>query len=63
MLGVKVAVGCHYLEPDDEARRFLELVPHFDTTRSRVALAPRIGDVFVVDEDGLVTAQTENVAG
>jgi L-ascorbate metabolism protein UlaG (beta-lactamase superfamily) len=61
MLGVKVAVGCHYLEPDDEARRFLELVPKYDSTGSRVALAPRIGESFVVDETGLATARAEHV--
>jgi L-ascorbate metabolism protein UlaG (beta-lactamase superfamily) len=62
MLGVKVAVGCHYLEPDDEARRFLELVSQYDSTGARTVLAPRIGDSFVVDDNGLVEAGSESVA-
>ncbi|MGH3041516.1 MAG: MBL fold metallo-hydrolase [Candidatus Rokuibacteriota bacterium] len=49
MLGVRVAVGHHYLEPDAEAGRFLELVPQHDTTGERVALTPRIGESFVYD--------------
>lgn len=56
MLGVRVAVGCHYLEPDAEAARFLELVPRYDTTGARIALAPRIGETMLFDGDGLVSA-------
>ena len=34
MLGLTLAVACHYLEPDEEVRRFLELV-HGDGPRRR----------------------------
>ena len=49
MLGVKIAVACHYLEADAEVERFLELVPKYDTTGARKALAPKVGETFVVD--------------
>jgi len=48
MLGVEVAVACHYLEADSEVERFLELVPSYDTTGRRRALAPRVGETFEV---------------
>jgi L-ascorbate metabolism protein UlaG (beta-lactamase superfamily) len=46
MLGVRLAVACHYLEPDDEVARFLRLVPEYDTTGTRRALAPRVGETI-----------------
>ena len=49
MLGLSIAVACHYLEPDAEVERFLELVPHYDTTGQRKAVAPRVGETLVVD--------------
>jgi L-ascorbate metabolism protein UlaG (beta-lactamase superfamily) len=49
MLGVKIAVACHYLEADSEVARFLELVPKYDSTGARKALAPKVGETFVVD--------------
>ena len=51
MLGLELAVACHYLEPDGEVQRFLELVPHHDTTGRRRAVAPLVGQTLVVDGD------------
>jgi L-ascorbate metabolism protein UlaG (beta-lactamase superfamily) len=51
MLGVELAVACHYLAPDEEVDRFLELVPRYDTTGRRRAVAPRVGETLVVDPD------------
>ena len=52
MLGLKIAVACHYLEVDSEVRRFLELVPKYDSTGVRKAVAPEVGDTLVVDAQG-----------
>ena len=49
MLQLKIAVACHYLERDAEVERFLELVPKYDTTGSRQAVAPDVGDTLVID--------------
>lgn len=49
MLGVAIAVGCHYLEPDSEARRFIELVAEYDSTDRRTAFAPCMGETLVID--------------
>jgi L-ascorbate metabolism protein UlaG (beta-lactamase superfamily) len=49
MLGVRVAIGGHYLVPDDDARRFVELVPAFDRSGQRQAFAPRMGETIVID--------------
>jgi L-ascorbate metabolism protein UlaG (beta-lactamase superfamily) len=55
MLGVKVAVACHYFTRNADTAEFLERVPVHDTTGSRQVLAPLPGDTFVVDaERGLV---------
>jgi L-ascorbate metabolism protein UlaG (beta-lactamase superfamily) len=51
MLGLEMAVACHYLERDAEVERFLELVPKYDSTGTRVALAPDVGETLVVDGD------------
>ena len=51
MLGLELAVACHYLEPDDEVERFLELVSHHDTSGRRRAVAPLVGQTLVVDGD------------
>ncbi len=51
MLGVDLAVACHYLAPDEEVERFLELVPVYDTTGRRRAVAPLVGETLVVDGD------------
>jgi L-ascorbate metabolism protein UlaG (beta-lactamase superfamily) len=52
MLQVELAVACHYLRRDAEVERFLELVPRHDTTGSRRAVAPEVGDVLVVENGG-----------
>jgi L-ascorbate metabolism protein UlaG (beta-lactamase superfamily) len=49
MLGLEIAVACHYLEPDAEVDRFLRLVPRYDTTGRRQAVAPKVGETLVVD--------------
>ncbi len=49
MLGLDLAVACHYLAPDDEVRRFVELVPHYDTTGRRRVVAPLVGETLVID--------------
>jgi L-ascorbate metabolism protein UlaG (beta-lactamase superfamily) len=49
MLGLEVAVACHYLTKDGEVERFLELVPEHDSTGRRKVFAPEVGDVLVVD--------------
>ncbi|MCI0635124.1 MAG: MBL fold metallo-hydrolase [Actinobacteria bacterium] len=51
MLGLELAVACHYLAPDDEVARFLELGPEHDTTGRRRAVAPLVGETLVVDAD------------
>jgi len=51
MLGVDLAVACHYLEPDEEVDRFLALVPNYDTTERRRAVAPLVGETLVVEID------------
>jgi L-ascorbate metabolism protein UlaG (beta-lactamase superfamily) len=51
MLRLEIAVACHYLVKDDEVARFLELVPEYDSTGTRQAVAPEVGDTLVVDGD------------
>lgn len=51
MLGLQLAVACHYLERDEEVERFLSLVPEYDSTRRRKALAPAVGETLVIDGD------------
>ena len=51
MLGLELAVACHYLERDAEVDRFLELVARYDTTGRRNAVAPAVGETLVVDGD------------
>jgi L-ascorbate metabolism protein UlaG (beta-lactamase superfamily) len=52
MLGVKLAVACHYLDrADAEVDRFLELVPRYDTSGSRKVVAPEVGETLVIDSD------------
>lgn len=51
MLGLELALACHYLdERDPEVQAFLELVPEHDTTGRRRAVAPKVGDRIVVNE-------------
>jgi L-ascorbate metabolism protein UlaG (beta-lactamase superfamily) len=50
MLGVQLAVACHYLETTDpEVGEFLTLVREYDTTGARAALALEPGETLVVD--------------
>ena len=43
MLGLEIAVACHYLAKDAEVERFLELVPKYDTSGRRQVVAPEVG--------------------
>jgi L-ascorbate metabolism protein UlaG (beta-lactamase superfamily) len=52
MLGLELAVACHYLEPDDEVERFVRLVPEYDTTGKRQVVAPLVGETLVVEPGG-----------
>ncbi|MBS1883489.1 MAG: MBL fold metallo-hydrolase [Actinobacteria bacterium] len=49
MLGVDLAVGCHYLSLDANVAEFLRLVPEHDSSGRRRALAPQLGETFVVE--------------
>jgi L-ascorbate metabolism protein UlaG (beta-lactamase superfamily) len=50
MLGVRLAIACHYSETDDpDVLEFLRLVAEHDTTGARVALAMDPGDVLEID--------------
>ncbi len=49
MLGVELAVACHYLAPNEEVDRFLELVPVHDSTGGRRVVAPLVGETLVVE--------------
>lgn len=57
MLGVELAVACHYIRPDAEVARFLELVPQFDTSGRRQAVAPFAGDTLVLEPGGGFTVE------
>ena len=51
-LGVRYAIGTHYVDPDDEdVRRFLDAVPEADTTGARIPLALTAGQTLVIDGD------------
>ncbi len=49
MLGVELAVACHYLTADDEVERFLRLVAAHDSTGARRAIAPAVGETVVLE--------------
>ncbi|HET8629296.1 MAG TPA: MBL fold metallo-hydrolase [Thermomicrobiales bacterium] len=50
MLGVRLAVACHYLDADDpEVAEFMALVPAYDTSGARAVVAPAPGETLVVD--------------
>jgi hypothetical protein len=51
MLGLELAVACHYLAPDEEVEHFLRLVAEHDSTGRRRVVAPMVGETLVV-EDG-----------
>jgi L-ascorbate metabolism protein UlaG (beta-lactamase superfamily) len=48
MLGARIGAAHHYLEPDDEARRFVE---HASRRDNHVAYAPQAGQTIVIDSD------------
>ena len=53
MLGVRVAVACHYFEADHpDVTAFLDLVARYDTTGQRQAVAPEVGETLVFDCPG-----------
>lgn len=64
MLGVEVAIACHYSETDDpDVQAFLRLVPEHDTTGRRSSLAMEPGDTLLLDVSaGGVTVQPQAVA-
>jgi L-ascorbate metabolism protein UlaG (beta-lactamase superfamily) len=50
LLGVRIAVASHYVDPEDEdVQTFLDLVRGEDTTGQRSALAIRAGEILVID--------------
>jgi L-ascorbate metabolism protein UlaG (beta-lactamase superfamily) len=51
MLGVDVAVACHYFTHNADTAAFLEAVGEHDSSGRRHALAPLPGDRFTVERD------------
>jgi L-ascorbate metabolism protein UlaG (beta-lactamase superfamily) len=51
MLGVELAIACHYLVPDENVERFLECVPAGDPSGRRRAVALNPGEAIVVEPD------------
>ena len=50
MLGVDLAVACHYFDHSQpDVAEFLELVLEYDTSGRRQAIAPALGETIVVD--------------
>jgi L-ascorbate metabolism protein UlaG (beta-lactamase superfamily) len=49
MLGVEVALACHYLTPNEDVDAFVRLVAEHDSTGRRRVLAPLVGETVVVD--------------
>ena len=49
MLKLDVAIACHYLTPNEEVDDFLRLVSEHDSTGTRRALAPQVGETVVVE--------------
>jgi L-ascorbate metabolism protein UlaG (beta-lactamase superfamily) len=54
MLGVRVAVACHYLDRGPDADAFLRSVAEHDRSGSRVALAPDAGDRYLLSSGGVL---------
>jgi hypothetical protein len=57
MLGLELAVACHYLAPDEQVELFLQLVPKYDTTGQRRVVAPLVGQTLVVESGGGYTIE------
>jgi L-ascorbate metabolism protein UlaG (beta-lactamase superfamily) len=53
MLGLKVAVVCHYISKTPHVQEFLDAVPQLDTTGQRRVIAPDVGEMFVIDPSEL----------
>lgn len=51
MLGLKLAIACHYINPDANVERFLEVVAARDSTGCRQAVAMLPGEFLIFDED------------
>ncbi len=49
MLGLELAVACHYLASNEDVDRFVELVPEHDTSGKRRVVAPLVGETLVVE--------------
>lgn len=49
VLGVDVAVACHYLTLNEDVTAFGERVAHHDTTGTRRVVLPRLGETFTVE--------------
>ncbi|HET6507865.1 MAG TPA: MBL fold metallo-hydrolase [Baekduia sp.] len=49
MLGVELAVACHYLERNDDVDAFVAAVAQHDSTGTRRVATPRVGEVVVVE--------------
>lgn len=52
MLGVRVAVASHYLASNPDVEAFAECVAAHDSTGTRQAFAPAVGETLLVDADG-----------
>jgi L-ascorbate metabolism protein UlaG (beta-lactamase superfamily) len=52
MLGVELAVACHYFTHNADTAEFLDVVSRHDSSGGRQALAPLPGDTFTVESDG-----------
>lgn len=57
MLGVRVAIASHYLDRGEDVEAFLRLVREHDTSGTRVALGPEVGDTLVLDRDSATIEQ------
>ena len=49
MLGVDVAIACHYMTPTPDLDEFVRQVAVHDLSKRRQALAPTVGDKFIVE--------------
>jgi L-ascorbate metabolism protein UlaG (beta-lactamase superfamily) len=50
MLGVDVAIACHYMTPTPDVDEFIRQVAAHDTSMHRQALGPGVGDWFIVEK-------------
>lgn len=66
LLGVDLAVACHYFTRNADTAEFLDAVTSHDSTGRRQALAPLPGEKFIVDlvdGAGLAVSQASEAAG